>query len=145
MSLTINFYRFGATLYGGHKGNLQRIVGFSSGRAAERVRSTEKLFKNFEGVGKAPGISERISSTGRIVISVRTLLEITLTTNDPKEPSLTVPVHITVGQTNRERALRSPSAPMARPDRKLAAPMPQPIQPAPLARPLQPPGGGDKK
>lgn len=72
--------------------------------------------------------------------------KITLTTNDPKEPSLAVPVHITVGQVNREQAPRPIAAPLTRPDRKLAPPSPvQPVQPARPVRPLQPPGGGEKK
>ena len=72
--------------------------------------------------------------------------KITLATNDPKEPSLTIPVHITVGQVNQERSLRPPSAPLTRPDRKLAPVLPaQPLQPAQPVRPLEPPGGGEKK
>lgn len=67
--------------------------------------------------------------------------KITLATNDPTEPSLTIPVHITVGQANQERSLRPPTAPLTRPDRKLTAPM-APAQPV---RPLPPPGDGEKK
>jgi hypothetical protein len=71
--------------------------------------------------------------------------KITVATNDPKEPTLTIPVHITVGSQDRERALRAPAAPLARPNAKMApAVHAQPV-PAQPVRPLTPPGGGEKK
>lgn len=70
---------------------------------------------------------------------------VTLATNDPREPSLAIPVHITVGQTNNQRATRTPATPLTRPDRKLAPAAPaQPLKPVQPVRPLQPPGGGQK-
>ncbi len=71
---------------------------------------------------------------------------VTLATNDPREPSLTIPVNITVGQASRERQARPLQPPVVRPGLKPATQAP--IQPSQLpqpARPLQPPGGGDKK